>query len=306
MQLAVGFASDMMALHEAGMVHGDMHSGNLMLEGGCIYVIDLGVMKKVGDRMEQEAMASTVPEIDLKNKQFTFLREQFSKLEKESKSFKYRKLPIPEQLQNDMKDICHQIDEVKNSLHMDSSIQVYEEGPILITLLFGKLGFDNECFSLERIEFRAPFYQQTTPFLRETGERDYEGRIQWFLRFLNACNNRLRGATGKAYDDETIRKLSELLAWMRDPNPSHRPTSPQVFSSLLGIWEDNLEKLDSKYPAKSLPLSPRWAKWKSRNEKWFRQHADEEISVTNHPPLLATPPQRPSADQPSAEAEDVF
>ncbi|MDR0728395.1 MAG: hypothetical protein LBF21_02175 [Puniceicoccales bacterium] len=176
---------------------------------------------------------------------------------------------------------------------VDVSWEIYAEGSPIVLLLFG---CSSDAYSLI-----VELWPNCSPsrFHQETSELDHEGRIRWFLDFLNACNDRLRRATGNAYDAETIQKLSELLAWMMDPEPTHRPTSQQVFTSLLGIWEATLEKLPPKHPAEPLRPSPRWGEWRRQNEEWFHQHADEEVSATNHPPLLATPVQRQNADQQS-------
>jgi hypothetical protein len=73
--------------------------------------------------------------------------------------------------------------------------------------------------------------------------KSLEQRKAYFLSQCRDLNRQMRNQTskilnrpGKAYSDETIRRLSRLMAQMADPNPDIRPNDKEICEELTEIW----------------------------------------------------------------------
>ena len=134
------------------------------------------------------------------------------------------------------------------SFKVTPSYDIYAEGTVLLGLFFGKKG---NAFSKRFEDGR---------FLEETKGMGLEERTNYFKEALTRLNNDMRTATRQGYSETEIQKMSELMAWMMDPDPDHRPTSEQVFNRLMDLngisaqEEENIragQKYRSEHPYSS-------------------------------------------------------
>jgi serine/threonine protein kinase len=228
-QRTLEFAAEMMSIHAARRVHCDMKSRNLMLDQeGHLCVIDLGGVKNIGDGIEVFSPNSG-PEFTSKMRQYELIEEEMDALKEEFNTLGTpleRKTAIKTKL-DELKITCDNLMQELLSFKVSPSYDIYSEGTVLPAILFGKAGLD---MSLQFYEgSSSPSYHDATK------DMDYEDRTEYFKAAFTQLNNDMRATTGQGYSEEEIQKMSELTAWMIDPEPTHRPTSEQVFTHLMEL-----------------------------------------------------------------------
>ncbi|MDR0728243.1 MAG: protein kinase, partial [Puniceicoccales bacterium] len=102
-----------------------------------------------------------------------------------------------------------------------------------------------EMFFLHAVFFGAIYieagYPDDVPKSQQWLEKYLKGKSleQRKAYFLSQCrdfNQQMRNRMGKAYSEETIGRLSRLMARMADPDPDIRPNSKEVCEELTEIW----------------------------------------------------------------------
>jgi len=87
----------------------------------------------------------------------------------------------------------------------------------------------DDCFRALRKEGRETQHGFGTVF------RESEEVWARFLEAFTAINERMGAETGQAYSEEEVRKIANLLAWMVEVKPEHRPTAAQVYEQLVDL-----------------------------------------------------------------------
>jgi serine/threonine protein kinase len=227
-QRALGFASEMMSLHAAGKVHCDMKPHNLMLDQeGHLHVIDLGGLKNSGDVIGAHSLNGG-PEFTAKAKQLNMIGAEMKSLKEEynapSGVSSERKIAL-ENRWNHLKIQHERLWRQLGSFKVDPSYDIFAEGSVLPGLWFGREG----------LAMSGQFWDGSTDYLAKTRDMGYEERTAYFKEQFVNLNERMGAATGQQYSSEDMDKMSSLMTWMMDPEPSHRPTSEQVFTQLSDL-----------------------------------------------------------------------
>ncbi|MDR0728092.1 MAG: hypothetical protein LBF21_00545 [Puniceicoccales bacterium] len=244
-QKALEFGAEMLAIHSAGKVHCDIKANNLMLDqNGYLHIIDLGSMNSIRNPMgafyhngppEVTQPSPSQRRLDAVVARMENLQQAIDRAaglppssnpliasrRAEMKLQRERQLA---ELQREKEDLLPQVEAER--VKVAPSYDIYTEGSVLLGLLFGRRGLE---MSRER------FYDNSTRYLADVEGMDYEARTNYFRAAFTELNESLRAATGQAYSPEEIQKMSELMAWMMDPEPEHRPTSEQVFAHLMEL-----------------------------------------------------------------------
>jgi serine/threonine protein kinase len=225
-------AAEMMSIHAAGMVHCDMKSGNLMLgQDGRLHVIDLGGAKKVGETMNTYS-SNGGPEYVLRLQQLESIGVEMQRAQGWYHYYHSYNDPQAEGMRASYWALNSQYNDLQQKLSTikaDVSYDIYSEASVLPGLFFGRAG-EKFCDQFwPGSAFASPTYHNATK------DMDYEDRTEYFKAAFTGLNNDMRAATGQGYSEEEVQKMSELMARMMDPEPTHRPTSEQVFTHLMEL-----------------------------------------------------------------------
>jgi serine/threonine protein kinase len=237
---SLGLAAEVMALHAAGTVHCDMKSPNIMLDQeGYPHVIDLGGMKKAGETMDVASLNGG-PEYILIQQQLASMKTELKSAKTKLKELQKEHGLRPEDQQikysigfataeyRDLRTQYHALKQERRAIKAYASYDIYSEATILPGIFFGRQGFEWS----EGPNGICSLWQGSNEYLLKM---EYEERMGYFADAFTQLNEAMESTTGQAYTGEEIQKMSELMAWMMDPEPTHRPTSEQVFAHLTAL-----------------------------------------------------------------------
>jgi serine/threonine protein kinase len=251
---ALALVSEVMAIHAAGYVHNDLKEANIMIlhdtNGPSMpddppKIIDLGATQKVGERIPAYS-ENGGPEVtskssknnilrDLKNK-ITMLETNLNKIKASPNSADPQSIEIIQKITSDINTISNTYN---NILYAKShpNYDIYSLGTVFPSILFGAQGLilSSSLFKNSSKQYLAD--------LENIEKTEFVERIRYFYTKLSKLNNYMTKTQGKAYDDETIEDMAQLLAWMLMEEPYLRPTASQVFNQLLDMLD--------KYPSRN-------------------------------------------------------
>ena len=105
--------------------------------------------------------------------------------------------------------------------------------------ILGEIGLLHSIFwgtaGINKIDFRLSTSVQQW-FEEHLGGKSFDQRETYFLDQFRDLNRQMRDRAGKVYSNETIGRLSRLMARMADPNPDIRPNDKEICEELTEIW----------------------------------------------------------------------
>ncbi|MDR0351205.1 MAG: hypothetical protein LBH49_00965 [Puniceicoccales bacterium] len=241
----LSLAAEVMAIHSAGYVHNDLKEANIMIlndsteAGEPIYptkIIDLGAIKKIGETvsafsnnggpelMSSESKKRTLE--GLKNK----IAEHNANLSEMKKNQDKSNPKLKENIDKTIMEI-NKLNKIYNDISLlksHPSYDIYSMATVFPPILFGFRGL---CLSY------SLFTNYSKQYLTEIKKMNFDERIKYFENKLFNLNNIMRKDTGNSYDDQTIKALASLLAWMLTEEPYLRPNAAQVFNQLQDILD---------------------------------------------------------------------
>ncbi|MDR0614845.1 MAG: protein kinase [Lactobacillales bacterium] len=250
-QMALQFAMQVMAIHEAGKVHCDLKAPNCMIdEEGYLHIIDLGNLRDVGSRMPlpDNLSKNLAPEIQTRWELLGELGErngnsdlsnELDELRLELRRMRRRKA-FEEQLaekQRQIDELNRQFEESPsrkeekeleqeiNEFKADYAYDIYTGGTVFPELFYGTAGKD----------MAQQFWEGSKRYRHAIDGLNFDGRVGYFSEQVKELEDQMSAATGSSYGLPFVQQFSELMAGVMAPEPEERPNAKEVALKLMEI-----------------------------------------------------------------------
>ncbi|MDR1591080.1 MAG: serine/threonine-protein kinase [Puniceicoccales bacterium] len=237
---AADFFRGLAILHHLGFVHCDIKPGNVMIDDErCLcHIIDLGGMKKFGEKIRihsnngaPEFIEQTCAIKNYKAKRKELLDEQTqiaSKIEAANE-------PI-EGLQERNKAIEAELLEIATAIRLAQkkrdtvarpTYDIYSSVPILLAILFGKIGYQLANYLYFPQEKDSVLFH----YLNTARQPGFNGE-EYFMGRCFELNQVMQKKSGQTYPETVIKQLVQLLARMSSLDPNERPSAIDILEAL--------------------------------------------------------------------------
>jgi serine/threonine protein kinase len=246
---AANFFRGLALLHHLEFVHCDIKPGNIMIDGKyyLCHIIDLGGMKRFGEKIHIHS-SNGAPEFIEPTCAIKDYKAQQKKLLDEQAQIADQMGAAPdsetgERLQERSGAIETQLSEIAAAIEWAQrkrdavarpAYDIYSSAPILLVILFGKIGYRVANYLYFRQEKDSSFPEKDfVPFryLQIARRPDFNGE-EYFRDRCFELNQAMQKKTGQTYPESMMQGLARLLSRMSSLNPNERPSAIEILQTL--------------------------------------------------------------------------